>query len=58
MGDCLSGLSGEKCMGWEAFDEEDIWRESSWTLAWEKGTCAMMREDPTRDRVATWIGWC
>ena len=45
-------------MGGEAFDEEDIRTESGGTLARERGTCAMVREDPTRDRVFTWIGWC
>jgi hypothetical protein len=45
-------------MGREAFDVEDIWIESSGTLTWKRGTCAMVREDPPKDHVFTWIGWC
>ena len=40
-------------MGREAFDEEDIWAKSSGTLTWERGTCAMGREDPPKDCVFT-----
>lgn len=57
-GDCLSGLSGGRCTNGEAFDEEDIWSKLGETLTWERGTCAMAREDPIRDCVFTWIGWC